>query len=305
VSSPLPDNECSRLESLRSFRILETPCEQEFDDIVHLAAIICDTPVAVIAFIDEQKVWFKAKVGLELDDVPRDDSFCAHAILQSDALIVSDPMSDERFMSSSFVKQCGIQFYAGIPIITADNHHIGTLAVMDRVPHLMTEEQKGSLKVLARHIVQELERRLTRDARSSIPWIHREPIEDRSATVLIVDDSSDLRILLQRALERHGFSVLAAANGEKALRLSEQHEGAIEILVSDILLPGLNGIELSKRIRAAHPETKVLFITGSGDQIPELSELGTNILEKPFLPSELLRKVADVLSQGKAATSTG
>jgi len=203
------------------------------------------------------------------------------------------------------VKQCGIQFYAGIPIIATGNYHIGTLAVMDRLPHLMTEEQKGSLKVLARQIVQDLERRLTRDARSSIPWIHPEPLGDHSATVLIVDDNSDLRILLQRALERHGFSVLAAANGEKALRLSEQHEGAIEILVSDILLPGLNGIELSKRIRAAHPETKVLFITGSGDQIPELSELGTNILEKPFLPSELLRKVADVLSQGKAATSTG
>ncbi|MGD0215770.1 MAG: response regulator [Terriglobales bacterium] len=302
---PLPENEDSRLESLRSFRILETPCEQEFDDIVHLAAIICDTPIAVIAFIDEEKIWFKAKVGLDLDEVPRDDSFCAHAILQSEILAISDPISDERFMSSFLVKQCGIQFYAGIPIIATGNYHIGTLAVMDRLPHLMTEEQKGSLKVLARHIVQDLERRLTRDARSSIPWIHPEPIGDRSATVLIVDDNRDLRVLLQRALERHGFSVLAAANGEKALRLSEQHEGAIEILVSDILLPGLNGIELSKRIRAAHSETKVLFISGFGDQVPELSELGTNILEKPFLPSELLNKVADVLSQGKAATSTG
>jgi CheY-like chemotaxis protein len=302
---PLPENEDSRLESLRSFRILETPCEQEFDDIVHLAAIICDTPIAVIAFIDEEKIWFKAKVGLDLDEVPRDDSFCAHAILQSEILAISDPISDERFMSSFLVKQCGIQFYAGIPIIATGNYHIGTLAVMDRLPHLMTEEQKGSLKVLARQIVQDLERRLTRDARSSIPWIHPEPIGDRSATVLIVDDNRDLRVLLQRALERHGFSVLAAANGEKALRLSEQHEGAIEILVSDILLPGLNGIELSKRIRAAHSETKVLFISGFGDQVPELSELGTNILEKPFLPSELLNKVADVLSQGKAATSTG
>jgi len=302
---PLLENEDSRLESLRSFRILETPCEQEFDDIVHLAAIICDTPIAVIAFIDEEKIWFKAKVGLDLDEVPRDDSFCAHAILQSEILAISDPISDERFMSSFLVKQCGIQFYAGIPIIATGNYHIGTLAVMDRLPHLMTEEQKGSLKVLARHIVQDLERRLTRDARSSIPWIHPEPIGDRSATVLIVDDNRDLRVLLQRALERHGFSVLAAANGEKALRLSEQHEGAIEILVSDILLPGLNGIELSKRIRAAHSETKVLFISGFGDQVPELSELGTNILEKPFLPSELLNKVADVLSQGKAATSTG
>ena len=65
VSSPLPENEDSRLESLHSFRILGTSCEQGFDDIAHLAALMCDTPVAVIAFVDEQRVWFKAKIGLE------------------------------------------------------------------------------------------------------------------------------------------------------------------------------------------------------------------------------------------------
>jgi hypothetical protein len=72
VKLPLPENEDSRLESLRSFRILGTSCEQEFDDIARLAATMCDAPVAVIAFIDEQRVWFKAKVGLELDEIPRE-----------------------------------------------------------------------------------------------------------------------------------------------------------------------------------------------------------------------------------------
>jgi len=306
VKLPLPENEDSRLESLRTFHILGTSPEQEFDDIAHLAAIMCDTPVAVIAFIDERVVWFKAKIGIELDEVPRDDSFCAHAILQSDVLIVPDPISDKRFMSSFLVKELGIQFYAGIPLITADNYPIGTLAVMDRVPHLMTAEQLRSLKVLARQIVQELERRRTTDAQSLRWRLRVEPPGDRSATVLIVDDNSDLRELLQRALERHGFSVLAAANSAEALRLSEQHEGTVEILVSDIVLPELNGLELSKRIRARHPEAKVLFITGFGaDQFPELREYAANILEKPFPPSELLRKVADVLSQGKAATGAG
>src|ERR1022692_2951363 len=120
VSSPLPENEGSRLESLRGFRILGTSCEQGFDDIAYLAALMCDAPVAVIAFIDEQRVWFKAKIGLELDEIPRDDSFCAHAILQSDVLIVPDPISDQRFMSGFLVKQNGIRFYAGIPLITVD-----------------------------------------------------------------------------------------------------------------------------------------------------------------------------------------
>jgi GAF domain-containing protein len=140
VQLPLPQNESPRLESLRNFRILGTSCEQVFDDIARLAAIVCDAPVAVIAFIDEQRVWFKARIGLELDEVPRDGSFCAHAILQPDVLIVPDPISDKRFVSSFLVKEIGIRFYAGIPL-TADNYRIGTLAVMDWEPHLITGEQ--------------------------------------------------------------------------------------------------------------------------------------------------------------------
>ena len=302
---PLPENEDSRLESLRSFRILGTSCEQGFDDIARLAATMCDAPVAVIAFIDEQRVWFKAKVGLELDEIPRDDSFCAHAILQSDVLIVPDPISDQRFMGGFLVKQNGIRFYAGTPLITVDNHALGTLAVMDRVPHLMTAEQIDSLQILARRIVAELETQRSTNAQSPHQRLHLEPPRHRSVTVLIVEDNDNLRNLLQRALEGVGFSVLPAADGAEALRWSEQHEGTINIVVSDIVMPGLNGLELSKLIRAARPETKFLFITGFGDQFPELHEYGADILEKPFLPSELLRKVEEILSQGKAATGTG
>jgi GAF domain-containing protein len=145
---PQPENEGSRLESLHGFRILGTACEQAFDDIAHLAALMCDVPV--IAFIDEQRVWFKAKVELELDEIPRDDSFCAHAILRSDVLIVPDPISDQRLVSSFLLQQMGIRFYAGIPLITVENYPIGTLAVMDRVPHLLTAEQIDSLQILAR-----------------------------------------------------------------------------------------------------------------------------------------------------------
>ena len=102
-----------------------------------------------------------------------------------------------------------------------------------------------------------------------------------------------------------GFSVFPATDGAEALRWSEQYEGAIEIVVSDIVMPELNGLELSKRIRVARPETKFLFITGFGDQFPELREYGENVLEKPFLPSELVRKVDDILNQGHVVTGTG
>jgi CheY-like chemotaxis protein len=302
---PQPENEGSRLESLHGFRILGTACEQAFDDIAHLAALMCDVPVAVIAFIDEQRVWFKAKVGLELDEIPRDDSFCAHAILRSDVLIVPDPISDQRFVSSFLVQQMGIRFYAGIPLITVENYPIGTLAVMDRVPHLLTAEQIDSLQILARRVMGELETSRITNAPLPHPRLHLVAPHRRSVTILIVQNEEILRGLLQRALEGYGFSVLPAANGAEALQWSERHEGTIEIVVTDIDLSDISGFELSRRIRAAHPETKFLFVTGLGDQIPELREYAADILEKPFLPSELLRKVDDIIVQGKDATGTG
>jgi len=303
----LPQNESSRLESLRSFRVLGTSREQVFDDIARLAALICDTPVAVIAFIDEQRVWFKARIGLELDEIPRDGSFCTYAILQSDLLIVPDPLLDERFMSHVEVTQLGIRFYAGIPLIADDVYALGVLAVMDRVPHLMTEEQSDSLRILARRTMRELELGRTGAAQSPHQRLHLAPIRQPSATILLAEDNDNLRDLLHRVLEGDGFSVLPAADGAEALRLCQQHNGTIDLMVTDIVMPGLNGLQLSEQLRAAHPEMKFLFITGFADEFPELRALikyGATILEKPFLPSELLRKVEDTLTQEKTATGT-
>jgi|ERR1700733_7894482 CheY-like chemotaxis protein len=304
---PLPQNESLRLESLHNFQILGTSCEKVFDEAVHLAALICDTPVAVVSFIDEQRVWFKAKIGLELDEIPRDGSFCTYAILQPDVLIVPDPLSDERFMSAPLVKQVGIQFYAGIPLITDDDHPLGTLAVMDRVPHLMTVEQNDSLRILARQMMRELELRRPRETQSRHPRLHLALPLQRSGTILIVEDNRDLQNLLQRTLEGAGFSVLPAADGAEALRLCQQHEGTIDLIVSDIVTPWLNGLQLSEQVRATRPETKFLFITGFAEEFPELPELiktGETILEKPFLPSELVRRIEGMLNPGKAATGT-
>jgi CheY-like chemotaxis protein len=307
VQLPLPQNESSRLESLRTFRVLGTSREQVFDDIARLAALICDTPVAVIAFIDEQSVWFKAKIGLELDEIPRDGSFCTYAILQSDILIVSDPLLDERFMSHVEVTQLGIRFYAGIPLIADDVYALGVLAVMDRVPHLMTEEQSDSLRILARRMMRELELRRTGVAQSPHQRLHLAPIRQPSATILLAEDNDNLRDLLHRVLEGDGFSVLPAADGAEALQLCQQHNGTIDLMVTDIVMPGLNGFQLSEQLRAAHPEMKFLFMTGFADEFPELRGLiryGAIILEKPFLPSELLRKVEETLTQEKTATGT-
>jgi CheY-like chemotaxis protein len=306
VQSPLLEDEQSRLESLSALHILDTPPEALFGDLACLAGFICDSPIAVIAFIDEQRVWFKAKTNLALDEIQRDGSFCSHAILQSDVLVVLDPFSDERFASNLQVTQLGIRFYAGIPL-TVNGHAVGTLAVMDQVPHLLTAEQIDSFQILARRIVNELELRRTGEVRSPQQRLHLAPSRRTSASILLVEDNDNLRSLLQRTLEGVGFSVLAASDGAEALRLCQQHDGAIDLAVSDIVMPRLNGLQLSEQIRAARPEMRFLFVTGFADEFPELRELiksGATILEKPFLPSELLRKVEDTLNQREAATGT-
>src|ERR1700719_1074383 len=164
-------------------------------------------------------------------------------------------------MSSFLVKQIGIQFYAGVPLITDDAHPVGALAVMDRVPHLMTAEQTDSLRILARRIMHELELRRTRETQSPHGQPRLAPRPQRSVTILIVEDDDNLRNILHRAIEGYGFSVFPAAESAEALRLCQQQNLTIDLVVTDIVLPGLNVLELSERIRAARPEMKFLFIT--------------------------------------------
>ena len=307
MQSPLPHNESSRLEALQSLRILETHPEQAFDDIVHLAAVICGTPIAKIGFVDQQRVWLKAKLGFEFDEIPRERSFSTHAIMKSDILVVPDPIEDAKFSNNLLVTEIGVRFFAGVPLITSSHQAIGALSVMDRLPHLFTADQQDSLQILARRIMYELEHRSTRETSARPQGIHLAATRLRSETILVVEDNDIMLELLQRTLAGVGLSVLSASDGAEALGLCQQHVGTIDLVVSDVVMPRLNGIQLSENIRATRPDTKFLFITGFGDQFPELGELvksGASLLEKPFLPSELLRRVEDILDEGKSATGT-
>jgi CheY-like chemotaxis protein len=205
------------------------------------------------------------------------------------------------------VREIGIRFYAGIPLIATKGHAVGTLAAMDRIPHLLTAEQIDSLKILARRIAHELELRRTTEVRSTQQRLHLAPSRQPSANILLVEDNDNLRNLLRRTLEGSGFSVLSASDGAEALRLCHQHDGAIDLTVSDIVMPLLNGLQMTEEIRAARPKMKFLFITGFADDFPELRELiknGADVLEKPFLPSELMGKVEKMLNQENRATGT-
>jgi GAF domain-containing protein len=160
MNAPLPATEKRRLKVLWQYDVLDTVPEEVFDDLTELAARICEAPIALISLVDEDRQWFKSKVGLALNETSRDISFCAHAIQQEGLFIVPDATRDERFARNPLVtSEPKIRFYAGAPLVTPDGHALGSLCVMDRVPRKLREEQKQALRVLAHHVMTQLELR--------------------------------------------------------------------------------------------------------------------------------------------------
>src|SRR6201994_3643482 len=153
-------NEARRLKVLWQYDVLDTVPEEVFDDLTELAARICEAPIALISLIDEDRQWFKSKVGISINETSRDISFCAHAIKQTDLFIIPDATQDKRFANNPLVtSDPQIRFYAGAPLITPDGYALGTLCVIDKVPRELSSDQKQALRVLARHVMTQLELR--------------------------------------------------------------------------------------------------------------------------------------------------
>ncbi len=157
---PEPANEAARLQALQRYAILDTGPDSSLDDIAQLAAQICGRPMAAITFIDGARQWFKSCVGGNLKETPREDAFCARAILENKIYVVPDAREDDCFKTGLLVRPPhGIRFYAGAPLVTPDGFAIGALSVMDHVPGSLTSQQREALGTLARQVITHLELR--------------------------------------------------------------------------------------------------------------------------------------------------
>lgn len=156
--APIPSNEAERLDALHQTQILDTPPEDAFDDLTRLAAHICGVPIAAVSLVDTDRQWFKSVLGLDIREAPRSTAFCAHTILQTDVFVVSDARADPRFAANPLVTgDPHIRFYAGAPLVTPEGFAVGSLCVIDRVPHSLTEDQKAALQILARQAASQIE----------------------------------------------------------------------------------------------------------------------------------------------------
>ena len=152
--------EKARLEAVESYQIEGTPSEEAFDELAWLAAQICQTPIALISIIGENRQWFKAHVGLDMQEAPREGSFCAAAISEPDVFVVQDAAADARFANLPIVNcEQGIRFYAGAPFRDAAGYAIGVLCVMDRRPRKLSAGKLQALRFLSRQVMGMLEHR--------------------------------------------------------------------------------------------------------------------------------------------------
>jgi diguanylate cyclase (GGDEF)-like protein len=155
--APKPENETMRLRVLQTAQVLDTAADERLDSITRLAQKVLDVPIALVSLVDANRQWFKSRQGLDVTETPRDVSFCSHAILSDDLMVIEDSLRDERFFDNPLVLGGPrVRFYAGHPLKSHSGHRLGTLCVIDTEPRDFTDDHRQMLSDLGRLAEQQL-----------------------------------------------------------------------------------------------------------------------------------------------------
>ncbi|GER59254.1 sensor histidine kinase [Patiriisocius marinus] len=150
-----PSNEIARLKALKSYGLLDTQPEEDYDNLTAMVADYCEAPISLVTLLDEERNFLKSQHGVPFNESPRDISFCGHAILDNNAIfIIPDARKDERFKDNPIVTEQGAVFYAGVPLIDPEGFALGTLCVFDVKPRELNDKQKQMLITLGKQIVK-------------------------------------------------------------------------------------------------------------------------------------------------------
>ena len=315
VLAPRPEDEQSRLAALRDYEILDTLPESAYDDITRVAAHICNTPIALVSLVDENRQWFKARFGINARETPRDLAFCSHAILDPERImVIEDASRDPRFASNPLVTgEPGIRFYAGAPLVTKDGHALGTLCVIDRNPGSLSPVQLDALGALARQVVaqMELRRSVARLARNALALEYaNQALEKRNAQVV---RSRDELAGLCRLLEDQASVMERDLNRAEIIQrslLPHEVPKLEDVCLHTLYQPGRNiGGDLFDVV-VVDDRYLVLVIAdaaGHGVSAAMISMLFKNRLKvtgddgRPFRPSEALGRLNAAMQHDKPA----
>lgn len=226
MALPQPrEEEFARQRALDTYRIVDTLPEAAYDDIVRVAAVVCDAPIALISLIDRDRQWFKARVGVDIAETPRDEAVCDHAIRHPDELMeVADLARDPRFAELPSVSGTeGARFYAGMPLVTPGGAAIGTVCVVDHRPRTLDAAQREALAALARLTINLLEGRQRERvfARATLM-----PVAPAAAPANDEPQPAGYTVAL---LEVQGWAALVAERGERmAERALQDLDAALE-----------------------------------------------------------------------------
>lgn len=276
--------ELERLEALRRYSILDTAPEPEFDELVRRAADETGYPTALMSLMTADRCWFKAATGLKpadasLRQLPRNLTICTHAFRSSGIFVVPDARKDDRFARLPFIaRHDGYRSYAGVQLITPDGYSIGTISVLDDRPREPTEQQRAALHRLAGEAMRLLEARRSASAPPAAP-------ADRRIQALVVDDEPYMRLIAGEMLKHLGYAVIEAADGTEALEIFRRQQPAVQLVLTDLNMPGMHGRALVQELRRESRPPAILVMSGRLDARTreDLAAIGvTTLLAKPF-----------------------